>query len=50
VVRPEQLDALVRAAETKLLQAGAHYVCVGVADILPVIEEINLRLSQGERP
>ena len=49
-MHPEQLDALVRAAETKLLQAGAHYVCDGVADILPVIEEINLRLSQGERP
>ncbi|MFM1920099.1 MAG: hypothetical protein RLZZ303_1733 [Candidatus Hydrogenedentota bacterium] len=46
----EQLDALVRAAETKLLQAGAHYVCDGVADILPIIEEINLRLSEGERP
>lgn len=45
-----QLESLVRKAETKLLQAGAHYVCDGVADILPVIEEINLRLSQGEKP
>ncbi len=47
---PAQLEVLVRKAETKLLQAGAHYVCDGVADILPVIEEINLRLAQGEKP
>ena len=49
-MHPEQLDSLVRHAENKLRQAGAHYVCDGVADILPIIEEIGLRLSQGERP
>lgn len=49
-MHPEQLDALVAKAEAKLLQAGAHYVADGVADILPIIEEINLRLAEGERP
>jgi phosphonoacetaldehyde hydrolase len=50
VMHPEQLGALVSKAEQKLLQAGAHYVADGVADILPIIEEINLRLAEGERP
>lgn len=49
-MHPEQLDALVKKAEAKLLQAGAHYVAEGVADIVPIIEEINLRLAEGERP
>lgn len=33
-----------------LTQAGAHYVIDGLADIEPVIEDINERLSRGERP
>jgi phosphonoacetaldehyde hydrolase len=47
---PEQLDVLVRNAENKLLQAGAHYVADGVAGILPILDEINQRLLNGERP
>ncbi|MBI1321384.1 MAG: phosphonoacetaldehyde hydrolase [Candidatus Hydrogenedens sp.] len=45
-----ELEVLIRKAEAKLFEAGAHYVADGVADILPIIDEIGLRLSQGERP
>jgi len=46
----EELEPRIEVAAQKLYRAGAHYVVDGVADILPVVEEINLRLSQGERP
>ena len=41
-----------RKAHThKLLEkAGAHYVIDSIADIEPVIEEVNKRLANGERP
>ncbi|WP_417224572.1 phosphonoacetaldehyde hydrolase [Amphritea sp.] len=31
-------------------RAGAHYVVDSVADIIPVLEEIELRLAAGEKP
>jgi phosphonoacetaldehyde hydrolase len=37
-------------AQKKLHQAGAHYVIDTLADILPVIADINQRLNKGERP
>ena len=33
-----------------LEKAGAHYVIESIADIEPVIEDINQRLTKGERP
>ncbi len=33
-----------------LLKTGAHYVIDSLADIEPVIEDINLRMARGERP
>lgn len=30
--------------------AGAHYVIDSVADLLPVLDDIERRLQQGERP
>lgn len=33
-----------------LRKAGAHYVIDSIADIEPVIEDINARLARGERP
>ena len=38
------------AAVAKLNGAGAHYVIDGVADLLPVLAEINERLARGEKP
>ncbi|MGL5757918.1 phosphonoacetaldehyde hydrolase [Plesiomonas sp.] len=37
-------------ASDKLRAAGAHYVIDTLADIIPVIEDINRRLQNGERP
>ncbi|GLR08416.1 phosphonoacetaldehyde hydrolase [Mixta theicola] len=39
-----------RIAEEKLSAAGAHYVIDTLADLPAVIEQINMRLHQGERP
>ena len=41
-----------RHAKTKdmLEKAGAHYVIDSIADIEPVIEDVNQRLARGERP
>jgi phosphonoacetaldehyde hydrolase len=33
-----------------LRKAGAHYIIDSLADILPVIDDINARLARGERP
>ncbi len=49
------LDPAVRerkrnAAYTRMAQAGAHYVVDGIADVPPLIEEINARLARSERP
>lgn len=37
-------------AAANLIQAGAHFVIDGVADLLPVIDTINRLLEGGERP
>ncbi len=42
--------AKCRSATDKLKLAGAHYVVDGVADLLPVLAEIEGRLVRGERP
>jgi len=55
---PEQGAALPEAeiarrmAKTRdiLEKAGAHYVIDSLADIEPVIEDINARLARGEKP
>lgn len=39
-----------QAASQKLWDAGAHYVIDTVADLLPVIADIERRLQQGELP
>jgi len=55
---PEQGAALSddeiarRLAKTRdiLVKAGAHYVIDSLADIEPVIDDINARLARGEKP
>jgi phosphonoacetaldehyde hydrolase len=51
----EALDAEMR--ERKLAQAreglarsGAHYVVDTIADLLPIIDDVDARLARGERP
>lgn len=47
---PDERQPLIDAAYEKLLQAGAHYVVDSIADVPDVIEQINQRTQQGERP
>lgn len=44
------LAALVSRADDKLRAAGAHYVVESAADILPVLDAIEVRLAAGEKP
>ncbi len=45
-------DIARRMAKTRdiLERAGAHYVIDSLADIEPVIADVNARLARGERP
>jgi len=38
------------AAAKRLTAAGAHYVVDSVADLLPVVYDVEGRLARGERP
>jgi len=46
----DEFAARRNAAIGKLKAAGAHYVIDSVADLLPVVHEIDARLARGERP
>lgn len=43
-------NVLRKKAYQRFYQAGAHYVVDSIADVIPCIEEINLRLQAGEQP
>jgi len=47
---PEVLAARRKQISARMYQAGAHYVVDGIWDCMPVIHEINYRLSRSERP
>ncbi|HVO72161.1 MAG TPA: phosphonoacetaldehyde hydrolase [Aggregatilineaceae bacterium] len=47
---PGELAALMQPIYTKLYQAGAHYVVDSLADTLPILDEIERRVAQGEKP
>ena len=45
-----ELTARLATIRNRFQTAGAHYTVESVGDILPVIDEINRRLSRGEHP
>jgi phosphonoacetaldehyde hydrolase len=48
---PKALQEQMRqGAYTRMYQSGAHYVVDTIADILPCLDDIEARLSRGERP
>ncbi|PZU83797.1 MAG: phosphonoacetaldehyde hydrolase [Chelatococcus sp.] len=47
---PEDFARRRAVAVQKLEAAGAHYVVDGVADLAPVLAEIDRRIARGERP
>ncbi|MCB1480536.1 MAG: phosphonoacetaldehyde hydrolase [Rhodobiaceae bacterium] len=46
----EEIQRRLEATREILRKAGAHYVIDSIADIEPVIEDINARLARGEKP
>jgi phosphonoacetaldehyde hydrolase len=46
----EELVNRIEAAREKLLDAGAHYAIESIADVPPLLDEIETRLAKGERP
>jgi phosphonoacetaldehyde hydrolase len=47
---PEVRRARLERAYKRMHQTGAHYVVDGIADVMPVLDQINARLVAGERP
>ncbi len=43
-------NKLLAGAEQELRSAGAHYTAQSLAHVLPILDEINQRIAQGERP
>jgi phosphonoacetaldehyde hydrolase len=46
----EEIQRRLEVTNQKLREAGAHYVIDSIADIEPVIADINARLARGEKP
>ncbi len=46
----EEIERRLNHTRDLLRKAGAHYVIDSIADIEPVIEDINARLARGEKP
>lgn len=46
----EELRERIARIEAHMRRRGAHYVAAAVADCLPILDEINARVAQGERP
>lgn len=47
---PDVLQRRLNKAYDRMAKAGAHYVVDGIQDVPAVLEDINRRLAQGERP
>lgn len=46
----EEIESRLQKTRDILTKAGAHYVIDSLADIEPVIDDVNSRLARGERP
>ena len=46
----QEIERRLEKTRDILRKAGAHYVIDSIAEIEPVIEDINARLSRGEKP
>jgi phosphonoacetaldehyde hydrolase len=47
---PAELEDRLLLIESRMKRCGAHYTAHGVADCLPILEEIDDRLASGDRP
>lgn len=49
-ISAEEVASRCAVAEAKLKAAGAHYIIESVAEIRPVLQDIDKRLTEGEHP
>lgn len=49
-IDPETLKFKLEQAREGLAKSGAHYIVDGIDDVVPVIDDINMRLARGEHP
>jgi phosphonoacetaldehyde hydrolase len=47
---PSDLNARLNRIDKRFRQAGAHYTLETLVDIVPVINDINLKLKTGKNP
>jgi phosphonoacetaldehyde hydrolase len=47
---PDARKAKLARAYQRMYQTGAHYVVDTIADVVPLLDEINARLARGDRP
>lgn len=47
---PDVLQAKLDKAYKRMYQTGAHYVVDGIWDVPPILDKINARLANGEKP
>jgi phosphonoacetaldehyde hydrolase len=47
---PDDYEYRLTRAYERLRAAGAHYVVDSIADVPPILDEIDARLARGERP
>ncbi len=46
----QEIKAETDAVKRRFQEAGAHYTVAGIWEILPVIDAVNTRLADGEKP
>lgn len=49
-LNPVALSARLSAIEKRYQEAGAHYVAEGIWEVLPLIDDIQVRLAKGKKP
>jgi phosphonoacetaldehyde hydrolase len=47
---PRELEQRRQRADTRMRQAGAHYVVDSIAEVMPCLDAIEERIARGERP
>ncbi len=47
---PQTRQTKLDRAYKRMLQTGAHFVVDSIADVVPLLDQINSRLAAGERP
>lgn len=45
-----ELDRRLAAIQTRFVEAGAHYTAEGIWAVIALIDDIQARLANGERP